>query len=92
MPRTATGKELKAHPLRVDDDVWQAIQKLKESYPTINAGLRARLRIDAEPIATDIIVHEPTTPQIVRTSVNGSRSMPAPQPWRGPLLKPKDRK
>lgn len=46
MARPATGKELKFHPMKLDDDVWAAIQALKKNHPTINAGLRLKLGIE----------------------------------------------
>lgn len=46
MTRPATGKELKFHPMKLDDDVWAAIQALKKNHPTINAGLRLKLGLE----------------------------------------------
>jgi hypothetical protein len=40
----------------------------------------------------DAIVTTLEPPQTVRRSVNGARSSPAPRPFKGALLKPKERK
>lgn len=43
MARKRAGKPLTFRPIRVDDDVWQALQVLKDEYRTINEGLRVKL-------------------------------------------------
>lgn len=43
MARTPTGKRLYFQGIRVDKDVWAAMQKLMGRYRTLNEGLRVAL-------------------------------------------------
>lgn len=43
MARKAKGKPLTLRPVRLDDDVWAEILKLKAGHETINEGLRSVL-------------------------------------------------
>lgn len=39
--RRPSGKVLTLRPMRLDDDVWRALQAMKSEYKTINEGLSA---------------------------------------------------
>lgn len=39
--RLAAGKRLKLRPMRLDEDVWRALQAMKGKYKTINEGIAA---------------------------------------------------
>lgn len=43
MTRTAKGKPLAARSLRLDDEVWEALQTLKDAEGSVNEGLRTAL-------------------------------------------------
>lgn len=47
----------KLRQMRVDDDVWEAIQALRAEYGTVNAGLRARFGLNGK-VVTRTVVRE----------------------------------
>lgn len=79
MARKAKGKPLTLRPIRLDDDVWAECKKLGKQHGTINEGLREMLLTVSGPLVTSA--------EIERIQHNVT-----PRPFKGALLKPKDRK
>lgn len=90
MARPRKGKALTLRPIRLDDDVWAECQRLGKEHGTINEGLRQQL---LRPDAVRINISELSG---VRT-YTGYEGHPLKDPnykgsFKGPLLKPKERK